>query len=1688
MTSHAATTPVARWWYTCLMVSVLAIHKGVCHQQEFSVRPESVEVPEGADVFLSCVVDHQEGKAQWTKDGFALGFDRGVPGYPRYQYAGDPEIGEHHLVINGVTLTEDGEYQCQVGPTDTSPPIWAAANVTVLLAPTRVWMVGWGKEAVVEVVEGTILTLECVVEDARPPPTAAWYRAGLLLHPEGQVDRVEPSTSPRRWSVRSQVKVSATPGDDGRIFSCQAVHPALSHLHNTLVASVSLSVLHAPGPPVITGYAPDEILLAGERRTLTCRSSGGNPRPWVLWYRQGRLVDDTTTTVRGGDDPQEEQSVVNDHQLAVTPQEDGAMYECHVSSDLLESPLTANVTLTVYYAPSTVTITGPAQVEAGGLLNLTCESSDSNPPASLTWTIQGEPEDRSKSVVGRDGSGGWVTSTHLTHQVVPTLTNLTHVTVECRALNPAIERVVKKVTTVTLIRPAGRPVFESELSEALVAGTILDLTCVSVGGHPPPSVRVYKGEQEMAAEVTLEGGVSKAVLEVEVQPADNGVEVKCEVHNPATLTPLLTSHNLSVLFPPWEVTGSVRPSTVEEDQVVTLTCDTSSSLPPSSITWRSQKATLQGAVVTTTPGLYGGTHTRSELQVSTTAEDNGRSFTCEANNGLGVVLDAKLVLNVLHSPVWVVRPAEHLDVYEGAQLVITASAAANPGPLRYWWRRGEVTLEATEGELRLGAVNRDVSGNYSVNAYNPRGAVNASFLLNVMYGPENIESAERVTVGEGGAATLQCSATGNPPPTLTWTRHTHNSTAETLSTGVGVARLVLEETTWAATGVYLCHASNLVSSPPPVKTKVIVTQAPTVATEDGGALGASWAAVGGEGRLVCRVRAAPAPTFVWTTHNGRILDTSEKYVIHDPQLVDGLVVWAGVLEVRAVTTEDYAHYICTAHNPLGSDAAHIALHPPARPHTPFNFTVTNMTESSVSLAWTPNFSGGLPRGYTVRYRPAGTINYQFVEISGGHTAGTTLGGLRAGAEYFFSIMARNDQGVSEYLSPPLLVTLHGVSSSSSSSSRWRVPRLILLIMTLTGAALLVLNIAIIACFVRRRRSITRHSSVVGSPSKRARYETGGGSSPPTPTPIHHHQLLLSLSTTNSSDLSNTLTTSKEDQSLVKEGARRGSAASSTAGSQPTLTQLQNGGLNRKNSGSSPRNGGLVARTASGNGQSVGSVRENGIVPTPQTHGNGGIPSQTCSSGGISPAATSLNGRIPGHIHPHTNPEVCSLASSTYDTHPASLQQQQQEQQQRRDSGSLPADDQVSVCSYQSSHSRTYSQGYVRPLPPPGCPHHPSSRPQPLYQGRPYHQQQSDQQTQQQQQTYTSLNPSSLYTLSADYFDTRCGHASLTSGPPLGYATLGPRSRRATTSQFATLQRPRPALSAAQSAGHQCPAALSCQGADCCHHHDQDDSRGCGGACHSHPPRRSSFHGPLRPDPQRYDAAGPASISRLHLQHQHQRQDSAPSTYTTPHHQNSSSAFTTTQHRHNGSSLYGTTQQHSKVSGEYSRVQHPDGESPGYSRTQCQEVGSTGYSVTQQESKGQEHSTTQRQEPPPSKDQQYSTTSHSTSSSSSHSNMPSTATTTPETPHQAPSTRSPSHSRHLSLRGSSSFRSAAPHDLPGAPKTTSGRPRFPHDYVRQGSTRGRPASSRPTREATDKPNKLTPSTTASSTPSIQNPAR
>ena len=60
------------------------------------------------------------------------GFERDIPGFPRYELIGTVELGEYNLMISRVNLIDDAEYQCQVLPAGGDPALMASAHLHVL--------------------------------------------------------------------------------------------------------------------------------------------------------------------------------------------------------------------------------------------------------------------------------------------------------------------------------------------------------------------------------------------------------------------------------------------------------------------------------------------------------------------------------------------------------------------------------------------------------------------------------------------------------------------------------------------------------------------------------------------------------------------------------------------------------------------------------------------------------------------------------------------------------------------------------------------------------------------------------------------------------------------------------------------------------------------------------------------------------------------------------------------------------------------------------------------------------------------------------------------------------------------------------------------------------------------------------------------------------------------------------------------------------------------------------------------------------------------------------------------------------------------------------------------------------------------------------------------------------------------
>lgn len=166
-------------------------------------------------------------------------------------------------------------------------------------------------------------------------------------------------------------------------------------------------------------------------------------------------------------------------------------------------------------------------------------------------------------------------------------------------------------------------------------------------------------------------------------------------------------------------------------------------------------------------------------------------------------------------------------------------------------------------------------------------------------------------------------------------------------------------------------------------------------------------------RMVCRVQAAPKPSFVWS-REGKILNVSQsggKYSIEIRQ-IDPLT-YESVLMVEKVDTNDYGLYECKAENEQGKSVENIRLDVTSKPDLPLNLNVLNATHDSVTLAWTPGFDGGLKATYKIRYREASSSRYHYVD-SLPNTHKLIVEGLKTNTVYLFSIMAMNNLGDSAW--------------------------------------------------------------------------------------------------------------------------------------------------------------------------------------------------------------------------------------------------------------------------------------------------------------------------------------------------------------------------------------------------------------------------------------------------------------------------------------------------------------------------------------------------------------------------------------------------------------------------------------------------------------------------------------------------
>ncbi|KAL9979513.1 hypothetical protein ACROYT_G017187 [Oculina patagonica] len=165
--------------------------------------------------------------------------------------------------------------------------------------------------------------------------------------------------------------------------------------------------------------------------------------------------------------------------------------------------------------------------------------------------------------------------------------------------------------------------------------------------------------------------------------------------------------------------------------------------------------------------------------------------------------------------------------------------------------------------------------------------------------PAVVVSPVTLTVNEGGPASFQCSASGNPEPAIMWRKLDNQS--EIAQSAVSEGMLQLKNVTGNDSGVYQCSATNILGNARAVA-QLEVNVHPHVSLHSG----PLYAIEGSDVTLpTCHVTGNPQPVVTWSNSFG--------------QLPQGRVQYNNsVIKLLDVRKADSDNYICTARNLLGS--------------------------------------------------------------------------------------------------------------------------------------------------------------------------------------------------------------------------------------------------------------------------------------------------------------------------------------------------------------------------------------------------------------------------------------------------------------------------------------------------------------------------------------------------------------------------------------------------------------------------------------------------------------------------------------------------------------------------------------------------------------------------------------------------
>jgi len=269
-------------------------------------------------------------------------------------------------------------------------------------------------------------------------------------------------------------------------------------------------------------------------------------------------------------------------------------------------------------------------------------------------------------------------------------------------------------------------------------------------------------------------------------------------------------------------------------------------------------------------------------------------------------------------PCYVDNLGDHHVVWRKGHEVLTAANLLISRDPRYKLHKNDFSLE-------LQNIRPNDAGDFVCQLSILGEAMEIAHTVEVLVPPRVRAKPEdgNIVVKKGTEVTLECSASGNPVPKVTWIRD-NDLLPEGTYSGQNRHSYTISNVDRFHAGKYTCRADNGVGLEATAKIALQVLYEPEIEVESEKV----HSGVGKEAHLTCIVHGEPRPTVRWFKENTELRPSGIGSSIHPKIFIESKEnTHRHTLVLRGlVNKNDFGNYSCVAENSLGTSKRHIEVH------------------------------------------------------------------------------------------------------------------------------------------------------------------------------------------------------------------------------------------------------------------------------------------------------------------------------------------------------------------------------------------------------------------------------------------------------------------------------------------------------------------------------------------------------------------------------------------------------------------------------------------------------------------------------------------------------------------------------------------------------------------------------------------